>query len=105
MRGEPNGRVEGSMPNTGREMRDDRLIEVVELLARGAWQEAHGIVQQDKSPEAAWLHGIVHTLEGDFENARHWYREEIRTFIGAEAVHGQLAIAREVLMAKELRVD
>ena len=23
---------------------------------------------------AAWLHGIVHTLEGDLDNARYWYR-------------------------------
>lgn len=22
---------------------------------------------------AAWLHGIVHTLEGDLDNARYWY--------------------------------
>ena len=93
------------MPNTGREMRDDRLIEVVELLARGAWQEAHGIVQQDKSPEAAWLDGIVHTLEGDIENARHWYREANRTFPGAEAVQGEIATAREVLMAKDRHVE
>jgi hypothetical protein len=41
----------------------DRLMEVIELLARGAWEEAHPIVQADKSAEAAWLHRIVHTIE------------------------------------------
>jgi len=38
------------------------------------WQAAHGIVQHDESTLAAWLHGIVHTLEGDLDNARYWYR-------------------------------
>jgi len=74
-----------------------RLSEVVELLARRAWQDAHVIVQQDKSVEAAWLHGIVHTLEGDLENARHWYRKANRDFPGAEAVEAEIAAARDFL--------
>ena len=73
----------------------NRLGEVVELLARGAWQDAHAIVQQDKSVEAAWLHGIVHTLEGDLENARHWYVKAKREFPGPDAVDAELAAARE----------
>ena len=75
----------------------DRLIEVVELLERGAWQDAHVIVQADKSVEAAWLHGIVHTLEGDLENAHHWSRKAKRTFPGADAVQAEIATARELL--------
>ena len=74
-----------------------RLLEVVELLTRGNWQEAHEIVQRDKSPEAAWLHGIVHTMEGDLENARHWYRKARRDFPGADAVPAEIAAARERL--------
>ena len=74
-----------------------RLGEVVELLARGAWQEAHLIVQQDKSVEAAWLHGIVHTLEGDLENARHWYVKAQREFPGLDAVGAEISAAREFL--------
>ena len=67
-------------------MKTDRLIQVVELLATGAWQQAHEIVQKDKSAQAAWLHGIVHTLEGDLDNARHWYGKANRVFPGAGAV-------------------
>jgi hypothetical protein len=77
--------------------RRDRLIEVVELLEQGAWQDAHMIVQPDKSVEAAWLHGIVHTLEGDFENAQHWYRKAHRDFPGPHAVQAEIAAARELL--------
>lgn len=77
--------------------RKDRLIEVVELLERGAWQEAHAIVQPNKSAEAAWLHGIVHTLEGDLDNAQHWYRKANRAFRGPDAVQAEIAAARELL--------
>ena len=76
---------------------NQRLIEALEHLARGAWQPAHAIVQEHKSPEAAWLHGIVHTLEGDLENARHWYRKANRDFPGPNAVEAEIAAAREFL--------
>jgi hypothetical protein len=70
------------------------LVNAVELLARGAWQEAHEIVQKDDSVVAAWLHGIVHTLEGDLDNARYWYRRADRRFPGADAVQDEIAAAR-----------
>jgi ATP/maltotriose-dependent transcriptional regulator MalT len=79
------------------EAKNGRLPEVVELLERGAWEEAHEIVQRDKSLDAAWLHGIVHTLEGDIENALHWYRKAQRAFPGAAAVQDEIAAARERL--------
>jgi len=75
----------------------DRLIEVVELLATGAWQQAHEIVQKEKSTPAAWLHGIVHTLEGDLDNARYWYRKADRVFRGPDAVQEEIAAARTML--------
>jgi hypothetical protein len=43
----------------------DPLSRAVELLAAGDWQPAHEIVQKEKSTLAAWLHGIVHIVEGD----------------------------------------
>ena len=61
------------------------------------WQAAHEIVQHDKSDLAAWLHGIVHTLEGDLENARYWYRRVRRAFPGPEAVAAEIARARQAL--------
>ena len=76
-----------------------RLARAVELLEGGAWQQAHEIVQEDTSSLAAWLHGIVHTLEGDLDNARYWYRKADRVFRGAEAVQEELAAARRSLPA------
>jgi hypothetical protein len=61
------------------------------------WQAAHEIVQHDESDLAAWLHGIVHTLEGDLENARYWYRRVRRKFPGPEAVAAEIASARQAL--------
>ena len=66
-------------------------------LAAKDWQAAHEIVQHDQSTLAAWLHGIVHTLEGDLDNARYWYRRAKRAFPGAEAVEHEIAEARRTL--------
>ena len=79
----------------------DALTRAVELLATGAWQPAHEIVQKEKSVLAAWLHGIVHTLEGDLDNARYWYRKADREFPGAGAVKQEIAAARERLGARD----
>jgi hypothetical protein len=72
----------------------DTLARALDLLAAGAWQPAHEIVQKDTSVLAAWLHGIVHTLEGDLDNARYWYRKADRVFPPPGAVHDEIAAAR-----------
>lgn len=41
---------------------------------RGDWDRAHGIVQDDGSREAAWVHAYLHRVEGDEGNAGYWYR-------------------------------
>ena len=77
------------------------LSRAVELLAAGQWQPAHEIVQKDTSPLAAWLHGIVHILEGDLKNAQGWYRRADRAFPGAEAVQSEIAAARQAVEAEQ----
>jgi hypothetical protein len=44
------------------------------LAAAGDWDGAHAIVQDDESPEAAWVHAHLHRVEGDLGNAGYWYR-------------------------------
>jgi hypothetical protein len=75
------------------------LARAVAHLEKREWQAAHEIVQEDKSVLAAWLHGIVHTLEGDLDNARYWYRRARREFPGPEAVAGEIGEARRALEA------
>ena len=72
----------------------DALSRAIELLAAGQWQPAHEIVQKDTSALAAWLHGIVHVLEGDLDNARGWYRRAEREFPRPDAVQEEIAAAR-----------
>jgi hypothetical protein len=75
----------------------ETLARAVELLAAGDWQPAHKIVQGDTSALAAWLHGIVHTLEGDLDNAQHWYRRADRVFPGRDAVDREIVAARRAV--------
>jgi hypothetical protein len=73
------------------------LRQALAHLEAGDWPAAHAIVQADESELAAWLHGIVHTLEGDLENARYWYRRCARSFPGPAAVQEEIAAARRQL--------
>ena len=75
------------------------LERAVDHLAAGDWQQAHTIVQAEESTLAAWLHGIVHTLEGDLDNARYWYRKAHRKFSGPDAVKAEIAAARAEVAA------
>lgn len=77
--------------------RAEGLAGVVELLAEGDWQRAHEIVQKETSTIAAWLHGIVHTLEGDLDNARYWYRKADRVFPGRDEVQDEIRAAAAVV--------
>ena len=80
-------------------VRHDALPRALDLLDAGDWQAAHELVQKEDSPLAAWLHGIVHTLEGDLDNARYWYRRAGRRFPGPGTVHTEVAAARAALDA------
>ena len=82
------------MPSVKTPESGDALVKAIEFLETGAWQQAHEIVQAERSSLAAWLHGIVHTLEGDLDNARYWYRRAGRDFPGREAVQQEIAAAR-----------
>jgi hypothetical protein len=73
------------------------LARAADLLDAGDWQRAHEIVQNESSVLAAWLHGIVHTLEGDLDNARYWYRRAKRPFPGPDAVTTEIGAARRAL--------
>jgi hypothetical protein len=43
--------------------------------AKGEWDAAHKIVQDESSREAAWVHAYLHRVEGDLDNAAYWYRQ------------------------------
>lgn len=71
------------------------LRAALDHLEQGDWDAAHKIVQSDESPEGCWVHGIVHVMEGDLDNARYWYGRAERAF-SEDA-------AKEIAAVKKLR--
>ena len=54
------------------------LVRAALLYAHDAIDEAHRIVQDAGSDAGAYLHGMIHRREGDFDNARYWFRRSGR---------------------------
>lgn len=43
--------------------------------ARGEWDQAHRIAQDEAGADGAWVHAYLHRVEGDLGNAGCWYRQ------------------------------
>ena len=43
--------------------------------AKGDWDAAHNIVQDESDANSAWVHAYLHRVEGDLSNAGYWYRQ------------------------------
>lgn len=69
--------------------------QAVDHLEQGEWKAAHRIVQSEDSADACWLHGIVHVLEGDLENARYWYARAGRAF--SRDADAEIVAARKLM--------
>ena len=68
--------------------------------ARGDWERAHTLAQEDHGRHGAWVHAYLHRKEGDDSNAGYWYARA-----GQPAASGDLdaereAIARALLAGK-----
>jgi hypothetical protein len=51
------------------------FVKAIDLALENQWDAAHGIVQKyDNDPTAAWIHAVLHKIEGDLDNSRYWYR-------------------------------
>ena len=65
-------------------------------LDNGDWDAAHKILQSDESATGCWVHGIVHVMEGDLDNARYWYGRAGQAF-SADAAKEIVAVRKAVL--------
>ncbi len=43
------------------------------LLAAGDIEAAHRIAQESSSANGVYLHGMIHRIQDDFDNARYWF--------------------------------
>jgi hypothetical protein len=57
---------------------NDELLRAIDLALAGDWNAAHQLVQQYEDGAAAWIHAVLHKMEGDLGNARYWYRRADR---------------------------
>jgi hypothetical protein len=51
-----------------------KCIRSLLYLAAGGVDQAHRIVQEISTSDAAYIHGIIHRIDDDFDNARYWFR-------------------------------
>lgn len=75
------------------------LDQALTFLEAGNWEAAHVIVQKEDGELAAWAHGVVHILEGDYSNARYWYGRAGRPYPGPERVREEITAIRRALGA------
>jgi hypothetical protein len=75
----------------------ESLRHIVDLMRQGHWRQAHDLVQDDGSPLAAWLHGILHIQEGDLEDAEYWYGNAGRHFRSRGTLEEELALFEAAL--------
>jgi hypothetical protein len=51
------------------------LRQAIDLALDRQWDAAHRLVQTyETDPTAAWIHAVLHKIEGDLGNSRYWYR-------------------------------
>lgn len=81
---------------------NDELLQAVELALAGKWGAAHKIVQQyEDAATAAWIHAVLHKMEGDLGNARYWYRRAGQMDHVAAEPRAELAAIRDELTTHE----
>ena len=71
----------------GREILDPTQFSLIRggvLYALDELDAAHRIFQDEPSPEGSYWHGMMHRREGDFDNARYWFRRAGRLAAFAE---------------------
>jgi hypothetical protein len=75
------------------------LLEAIDLALAGQWEPAHTLVQQYETDNtAAWIHAVLHKLEGDDSNSRYWYRRAGRLEHVADKPREELTEIRKDLV-------
>ncbi len=74
------------------------LLKAVELALAGEWEASHNLVQQyEDDVTAAWIHAVLHKIEGDLGNARYWYQRANQLKHATDDPRAELAAIRQKL--------
>ena len=52
-------------------------LNAIEFALNNKWDGAHKIVQEIRTPNAQWIHAVLHKIEGDESNSRYWYSRSV----------------------------
>jgi hypothetical protein len=85
--------VSGAAPAPGL----DAPLAALWWAAKGGWDQAHKIVQDEETTDAAWVHAYLHRVEGDLGNAGYWYRRAAKP-----VATGSLEVEWEQMVSKLL---
>lgn len=69
--------------------------------ARGDWEKAHTLVQDEETGDGAWIHAYLHRKEGDIWNADYWYRKARRIRPNVSLESEWEAIVKELLVVED----
>jgi hypothetical protein len=73
------------------------LVKAIELALAGNWDAAHSIVQRfEEDSTAAWIHAVLHKIEGDAGNSRYWYHRAGKMEHFPDEPRAELVQIREV---------
>jgi hypothetical protein len=61
-----------------------KCIRSLLFLLAGGLDHAHRIVQELSTTDAAYIHGMIHRLDDDFDNARYWFQRASMEAAAAE---------------------
>ncbi len=64
----------------------DKHRQALAHLRRREWSKAHEIVMGMRDKLAFRIHGLVHLIEGDLDNARYWYERADVPFSKSKSV-------------------
>jgi hypothetical protein len=82
----------------------NNLLQAINLAVAGQWNSAHEIVQSyETDPIAAWIHAVLHKIEGDLDNSRYWYRRAQKPAHVADEPMSELAEIRKTFAEQPTR--
>ena len=79
---------------------NDELLKAIELALAGNWEAAHQLVQQHDDATAAWIHAVLHKMEGDLGNSGYWYRRAGRSEHIKDEPRAELAAIQNELQSR-----